>query len=493
MKRILLGVLSSLSLISTLTAQHEMGVFTATGRGGVATTFVTDYQSIGINPANLGLPLKFEGKNISIGLLEFGTSAYTSALSKSQLKDFANFDSTLSMADKIIAAGKYANSPFAFNLDVNYLGISAQFEKVGGFAFGIRERMQYYSNFNSSISDILFRGFGSSYFDQLVVGMGTSTDTIANTPQNIQQYQNQIIKGFSSSPKLLSELFDGSKINMSWSREYNLSYGREIIKGENLNIYAGIGLKYIQGLNVMDIQVRDGKLEAFGAFSPRLGLDFVDSAVANPSYTGIQKSGLPQSVGQGFGTDIGITVFYKEKIKVGLSVTNLGSITYTGNVFTVKDTLLYDIKNEGMNNYNFVGELDKFAGNDGIFQWGGEEKRKISLPTLIRFGVSYKLKDKAEIGMDLIIPAKDVAGSFQKAIVAFGADFYPIPWIRLSTGFSKGGNFINKSLNVPIGVTFIIGKNGAWELGAASRDVITWFSNNNPTLSAALGFLRFRI
>ena len=32
--------------------QAEMSVFSATGRGGVATTFVTDYQSLGINPAN---------------------------------------------------------------------------------------------------------------------------------------------------------------------------------------------------------------------------------------------------------------------------------------------------------------------------------------------------------------------------------------------------------------------------------------------------------
>jgi len=43
-----------LILISTLAlGQGEGSVFSSTGRG-VSTTFATDYQSLGINPANLG-------------------------------------------------------------------------------------------------------------------------------------------------------------------------------------------------------------------------------------------------------------------------------------------------------------------------------------------------------------------------------------------------------------------------------------------------------
>lgn len=494
MKRSLLGALSFFFLSSSLYGQHEMSAFTSTGRAGVSTTFVTDYQSIGINPANLGLPSKYEDKHISFGLFEFGSSVYSNALTKSQLNEvFSTFDSTLSWTQKREAAQLFTNSPFSFNTDVSYLGVAAQFDKVGGFAFGIRERMQFYSNFNSTVSDLLFQGYGSSYFDQLVVDFGTHTDTVANTQENLEQYQGQILKGFTNAPQLLSTLFDGSKISMSWNREYNFSYGREVFKKDNLAVFAGVGLKYIQGLNVLDIQVQDGKLEAFGAFTPRLGLDFVDSAFTNPSYTGIQNAGLPQAVGQGFGTDIGITFLYKEKIKVGLAVTNIGSITYTGNVFTVKDTSLLDLMNEGMNNYNFISEMDKFAGDDGIFTWEGEEERTISLPTMIRLGASHKFEDKAEIGVDFIIPAKEVAGNFQKGILAVGADFYPVRFLRLSSGFVTGGNTINKPVNIPFGVSFIVGENGTWEAGVASRDVITWFSNENPNLSAALGFLRFRI
>lgn len=494
MKKLLPGAISFFFITFNLFGQHEMSVFTSTGRAGVSTTFVTDYQSIGINPANLGLPVKYENKHIAFGLFEVGSSVYSNALNKSELNNlFSTYDSTLTWEQKRQAAQKFTNSPFSFSTDINYLSVSVQYDKVGGFAFGIRESMQYYSNFNSTVSDILFRGYGSSYFDQLVVDFGSYTDTVANTQQNLEQYQGQILKGFATSPQMLSTLLDGSKINMSWTREYNLSYGREVLKHDNFSLYAGVGLKYFQGLNVMDIQVRDGKLEAFGAFTPRLGLDFVDSAFTNPSYTGIQNSGLPEAVGQGFGSDLGITFFYKEKIKVGFAVTNIGSITYSGNVFTVKDTALFDLMNEGMNSYNFVNELDKFAGDEGIFTWQGEEERTIALPTMIRFGASHKFKDKAEVGVDFVIPVKDVAGNFQRGILAVGADYYPVKWLRLSSGFVTGGNYINKPLNIPIGVSFIVGESGTWEAGVASRDAITWFSSENPNLSGALGFLRFRI
>jgi hypothetical protein len=51
-KYLLTALLSMYSFLSF--SQAEMSVYSATGRAGVATTFVTDYQAIGINPANLG-------------------------------------------------------------------------------------------------------------------------------------------------------------------------------------------------------------------------------------------------------------------------------------------------------------------------------------------------------------------------------------------------------------------------------------------------------
>src|SRR6476620_3427905 len=97
-------------------AQQEYSAFTAAGRG-VATTFVTDYQAIGINPANLGLKRTYDNKQVTFGLMEIGMSAYSDALSKSELKKSATtFNSTdFTYQEKIDAANNFASKALAIN------------------------------------------------------------------------------------------------------------------------------------------------------------------------------------------------------------------------------------------------------------------------------------------------------------------------------------------------------------------------------------------
>ena len=64
---LLLGVTSSF-------AQTDINSFNAVG-GGFSTTYLTDYQCLGINPANLGW--KNDEHHFSLGLLETGISLYT--------------------------------------------------------------------------------------------------------------------------------------------------------------------------------------------------------------------------------------------------------------------------------------------------------------------------------------------------------------------------------------------------------------------------------
>jgi len=45
---------------------------------------------------------------------------------------------------------------------------------------------------------------------------------------------------------------------------------------------------------------------------------------------------------------------------------------------------------------------------------------------------------------------------------------------------------------IPIGAVVHMGGN-KWEFGIASRDAITFFKKDNPTISAAFGFLRFKL
>lgn len=53
MKKIFILAAALVAMKTTVQAQTELSNASAVGRGGVANTFVHDYQAIGINPANL--------------------------------------------------------------------------------------------------------------------------------------------------------------------------------------------------------------------------------------------------------------------------------------------------------------------------------------------------------------------------------------------------------------------------------------------------------
>ncbi len=495
MKYILTAFLIGGSLVGF--TQNNLSSFTTTGRGG-ATTFVTDYQAVGINPANLGWGMKFEDKKIAIGLNEMTYSLHSEALSKQELRDeikaaIQNKSLTAFTREEKIQAGKdFADAGLAFNMDYGSIGASYQNEKIGGFAFRINDRFQWYSRLGPVASELLFLGKTATYFDSLTIVQfnGTSYDTtqIANDGVNYDYDTLDIVNGFASTPDLMSQILDGSRLSMNWYREYNLSYGRKIFeKDSTIALFAGVGFKYLQGLAIMDIQAENGNLEAFSAITPFFDIDYGNAANTNPS--AIKQEGfLPNAVGQGFGYDIGINLLLFNKLKVGVSYVNGGSITYDGNVYSVRDTLLYDTESAGLENYNLFQSIGDFTGEDGLLKWDGLAEKKVELPSTIRFGASYRFGKIAELGFDMIMPGNEVPGNLEKTLIGFGGNINPIPWLQLQAGFMTGGNY---DFQLPVGFV-ITPPSGTYEFGLASRDAVTFFAKNGPTLSLSFGFMRFR-
>jgi hypothetical protein len=166
----------------------------------------------------------------------------------------------------------------------------------------------------------------------------------------------------------------------------------------------------------------------------------------------------------------------------------MGSVKWTGNVYGVKDTFLVSTNSFGIDNYNIPGSLKDVMGENGILELQGEREIITKLPSMGRIGGSLVIKKIAEIGFDVILPFNDVAGNFNKPVIGFGGDIYPAKWLKLQAGFVTGGNY---DFSIPLGVIFI-GKDGGFEGGIASRDAVTFFTQNGPTLSLAIGFMRFR-
>ncbi len=477
MKKILLLFTLCLSSFFSF-SQSELSVYSATGRAGVATTFVTDYQAIGINPANLGFGRTNEGKKFTLGLLELTANAYHEGLSTKDFIDYGVSYKDVSLEGKLTAARKFQNNTISVNADVMLFGLAYQDEAFGGLAISVRESFRYYSDLNATASDYAFRGATSSLFDSLILSNG---NVVVNDPNQYGAYQNggvSIDSGKTNNPFSFGKVVGNSKFKQHWYRDYSISYGRKIMDNNGLQLYAGVGVKYVAGYNYMDVtsdgNTATGKIalnpltrpiEALGTVSP--------SNTANNNY---------QAIGNGYGFDLGLTLSIKQKYKFGVSAVNLGSVTYTKNVYSIQDTLINKV---------VFNETEGFKGVGEIISWKGEEKLKVGLPAMLRMGASMSLLDyKLEIGLDAIVPLNQAAGNFNNVLVAVGGDYKILKILKLSSGFNIGGNTAQK-FNLPLGVTFTF--NNTLEFGVASRDVISYFLKTGNSYSFAVGVLRLRI
>ncbi len=492
MNKFLLLVLFILISSATVSySQSDGNSFTNTGRG-CATTFATDYQAIGVNPSNLGWTPKYQTK-FTLGFSEFAGSIYSDSLGKSDLRKavtdmISGTSANLDREQKLQATSNFTQSGLTMNADITSLGFAVQIKRVGGFAFRINDHFQWYSKLGSEAANLIFLGNTSSLFDKLTIKAGTTTQTINNHPGLSQDTANMVVQGTSNAPQLLSKVLDGSHMQMTWYREYNLSYGRKILGFDSVfAIYGGVGIKYIQGMAMFDIKSEGGALTGFSSLSPSFGVNYGNaSSQANQ----VLGSGFPpKAVGNGYGFDLGANVIIKGKLKIGLSLINVGSVTWTGNVYQLKDTLMVSLKSSGVQSLNLASQLKNMLGPDGMFKVTGQQSYKTVLPGMMRAGASLPLGKMFEVGVDAVIPTNNtVPGSIQNPIVAVGVDFIPVKWLKLQAGFVVGGNY---PYQIPVGIIFIA-KGGHYEAGIASRDAVTFFTQQGSTMSFSTGFMRFR-
>jgi hypothetical protein len=491
-KRFLLFISSLLLWVETANAQIELSSFSATSRAGVSTALATDYQAQGINPANLGLTPQYDAFHNTIGLGELGFSVYSDALSRVNMNQaLFNPNKKFTRTEKAEAARDFANKGLTFNLDFLYAGYAFQKSEGGsGFCFTMRERAQWYSKFSPLASEILFQGFNAQlsangalrpYFDSLLTNV--SYDSVNN------KLVIDTVGAIATLPKTLSEILDGTRISMSWNREYAFSYGVNIVNNFDFKLLVGVGVKYIQGIGYMDIESDGKNLTAFISASPWFGIKFGRNGRLAPGTDSVNVGFLPNSAGQGLGFEFGATAILKDKFRISASLTDLGSVNYKTNVYSASDTFLTSLTTRGFTNFDFFRNAQQFDGfQKDLVQWKGLRNRVQYLPTKLRFGFAY-LHEKVQAGLDVVIPLNKVAGNFNKPVLSIGGEYRVTEWLHLGSGMMVGGNYSNAL--IPFGITFVT-SNGLWEMGVSTRDVTTYMKSRNPMLSLTTGLLRFR-
>lgn len=481
MKKLTLALISLTFLSTQIFAQQEGSAFTETGRGA-ANAFVTDYQALGINPANIAFGNEYN-KKFTLGFFQAGFSNYGEGLTRSQLNDVVfSVDNELTIDQKLDAAERFSDKVLSMDTYATILGFSVNTEKYGGFAFSINARAQHYSKFSTTASNHLFTGFIDPYFNNWQLDNGNVVPNGGPTSTLI----DSTALGFSSDPRFAGELYDGMIIRDMAYTEYNVGWGMEFYKNDKLSLYGGAGVKYLQGLYVLNLTIDGGSVqEAYTASSPSLGIDYGDGQENSPSY--VTGSGF-KPVGSGFGFDLGVAMELNEQFRFSASVTDIGSITFDGNVYQTKDTLITDIDNTGINSYNIFTEFDAFNGDDGLFKWEGVREKKVNLATQARLGAGYFLNEQFRFGLDVVIPLNEEPGNIESTAFAAGMDYIVSPVFRISTGFGAGGNY---DFRIPFGLNFAMNE-GSWEFGVSTRDILYFLRDSQPNLSVAFGFLRFR-
>ncbi len=498
-----------------LFAQTESTAFTATGRGGVATTFATDYQSIGINPANLGFHKSFRDPKLTLGFLEVNTTFFAEALTRKETINtiFNSGEIQFTAEEKRAAAERIANTSFSLNTDVMLMGASVKLPHNQGIAFSIRDRIQLFSRINENTAELAFMGASANYFPELLLSNG---DLIPNPRYEgnegmqplTQEEEEQVIMGLFSnqdSAKFYSEIMNGSRIASTWFREINLSYGKQLIDTYNFSLFVGAGLRYIMGITMIEMEAQNNTLTASNiSLSEDFGLSFgeEDEVVSSPTFrppndaSAFKQMAYPRPVGRGMGFDLGITMVIRRNLYVGMAMTNVGNIKWDGNVYKVNDGKLVQFAGSGFNNFNILASDQgafQFAGDKSPLSWEGSNSISQALPSTIRFGASYEYHRTWHIGFDVIAPRNNVPGNLESILYAIGGDFRPNRVFKISAGVNFGGNNQSK-INVPLGITYI-GRKGFYETGIATRDITTYMANfgGGSTISFAAGFLRFKL
>ena len=212
------------------------------------------------------------------------------------------------------------------------------------------------------------------------------------------------------------------------------------------------------------------------------------SLTTNPSFNLKTGSGL-QPVGKGHGFDLGLAAEVGKAVRLGLALTDLGHMTWTGNLLTANDQKLKRLKSEGIGSYNFIKEAAEIfaSGTDSLFQYQTGQERRADLPTKLRAGAGVRISEYFEAGLDVTLPLNNVAGNLPSPFVgrrprlqarALGApeqrpDRRRGLWSERAVGLHPSPPRSTKPV-------------------ISTRDVVGLLTSEHPYLSVAGGFLRFK-
>jgi hypothetical protein len=405
-------------------------------------------DAISINPANLALP---DDGTVTLSLIHAGVGVGSDFMTYGLYNKYftgvetptGRVATNLSESDKqaLLSAFPGGIGQIGAVAEVRPIGLAIRFDGFATFALTATERVAATASIPSSYAKFLLEG----------VTPGSSYD------------------------------FGGAAGSAAWTREYALSAGFNLPRVPWFRSWSGgLSVKLVQGFAYAAV-TRDNTWLSSGSNG---ALDANIDLAGVSSHADVQHSPFPAPAGSGIGTDIGFSAQVNEFLIAAISVTDIGSMRWDG-----------DVKEfYGMGRMH-LDDPTNSAQRDSLQHAVTGNTRPgaaftVGLPTTLRMGVQTELKNvpwvkeifhgEMTAACDYTQGFSDFPGSSRVGRVSLGLEYRPWQFLPLRTGVGFGG--VDR-------FDFALGfglKLWIFELEVAS-DNIGWLFSNDSFSRASLG------
>ncbi|SFD20499.1 DUF5723 family protein [Algibacter pectinivorans] len=301
----------------------------------------------------------------------------------------------------------------------DYFGINVSdvIKSDGGFDFE-SDAEKFPSNANNFFlnADILGPSFMFNLTPKSSIGMVSRVRAFFNINNISGELYENLADNFDTNEDFMFNSENLTGTIHAWA-EVGLVYGRVLVDKEQNFLKGGVTLKYLQGAGGVfinspsftgDYDATNETLNTTGSLQYGISQDFDNDDIEFSNLT------------SGFGADIGFTYEFrprtdldsltkkhnKYKLKIGASITDIGSINYKESVVTT-----YDL-NKTVNASDYDEDTEDFL-DDNYTSTEETIAQKINLPTAFHFLADYNIKNKLYVSLqtNLSLVKKSTTGS----------------------------------------------------------------------------------
>ncbi len=275
-----------------------------TGMGNSSAGLVRGLDALNVNPAQL---VPDEDFTISFGVLPFGAQAGADFMTYELYNKF--FTGTINEKGK--RAPTYLTST-----DKNEL-LNSFSNETGHFSHDIR-----YTLFNALLT---------TRFITVAVGITERTGSNVALPRSYADFL------FFGNPPGKRFDFSETRVSSAWTRDYSVSFAREMYAARDMSLLAGVSFKLVQGMAYFEVERFNSHFvtdpETFEV-SGRADLvaRYAGTKDWLTSNNDFHYSLFPSPVGSGFGIDLGAQLRFNKNFSASLSFNDLGSVTWNTDV-----------------------------------------------------------------------------------------------------------------------------------------------------------------